>query len=251
MKSKVFVILLVTSFLSMETNAAVEIPVDDSQAIEFYKNAQLVVSRSTINPFELAGCLVLQKEGEEDVYINILPESIKKTLKPQNLSSRPYRTMLTESQAIKVGFLGMLGISASQESLLEVSINDRWKLDGPSFWNDDELKESVLSIGKVYAAMGYNIKYNQSVKYSHLTTSNFTEQSEEITSAFTYVDGNGKRYVQSSDYAQKELIAISPFDITPLLAEWEPGRASPANSGISDSPITRPLVTATSASWIQ
>ena len=219
MKSKVFVILLVTSFLSMETNAAVEVPVDDSQAIDFYKNSQLVVSRSTINPFELAGCLVLQKEGEDDVYINVLPESIKKTLKPQNLSNQPYRTMLTESQAVKVGFLGMLGISISQESLLEISINDRWTLDGPSFWNDEELKESVLSIGRVYAAMGYHIKYNQSVKYSHLTTSNFTEQSGEITSSFTYVDAKGKRYVQSSDYAQKELIAISPFDITPLLAE--------------------------------
>ena len=219
MKSNVFVILLVTSFLSMATNASVKVPVDDSQAIEFYKNSQLVVSRSTVNPFELAGCLVLQKAGEDDVYINVLPESIKKTLKPQNLSNQPYRTMLTESQAVKVGFLGMLGISISQDSLLEISINDRWTLDGPSFWNDEELKESVLSIGRVYAAMGYQIKYNQSVRYSHLTTSNFTELSGEITSSFTYVDAKGKRYVQSSNYAQKELIAISPFDITPLLAE--------------------------------
>lgn len=222
MKIQLFYTLGFVIFFSSRAFSEVSVPIDDSAAINFYKNSQLVVSKTTVNPYDLAGSLVLEKEGEDTMYINILPESIKKNLKPENLTGQPYRTMMTKSQAAKVGFLGFLGISTEEKSLLEVSIDHRWKLIGPSFWNNDQLKQSVLSIGKIYNAMGYKIKYNQSVEYSNLTTSNFSESSTDVTSSFTYVDASGKRFVQSSNYAQKELIAISPFDITPLLAVWEP-----------------------------
>jgi len=233
--------------LSGQCYAAVTVPVDDSAAIEFYKNSQLVVSKATVNPFDLAGCIVLTKEGQEDTYINILPESIKKSLKPQNLSNKPYRTMLTESQAVKVGFLGVLGISTKNNSLLEIAIDDRWKLEGPSFWNNNELKESVLSIGKIYMALGYTVKYNQNVQYSNLTTSTYTESSGEVTSTFTYVDGSGKQYAQSSSYAQKELISIAPFDITPILASWQPKEKMATAFNISDATIRDLQIRSTNA----
>jgi hypothetical protein len=204
----------------------ISVPVDDSAAINFFEDSQLVVSKKTVNPYDLAGSLVLEKEGEDTMYINILPESIKKNLKPENLTGQPYRTMMTKTQAAKVGFLGFLGISTEEKSLLEVSIDHRWKLDGPSFWNNDELKQRVLSIGKIYNDMGYKIKYNKNVKYSNITTSNFSESHSDVTSSFTYIDATGKRFVQSSNYAQKELIAISPFDITPLLVVWKPSAVS-------------------------
>lgn len=216
---------------------AVSVPVDDSAAINFYKNSQLVVSKSTVNPYDLAGSLVLEKEGEETIYINILPESIKKNLKPENLTGQPYRTMMTKSQAAKVGFLGFLGISTEEKSLLEVSIDHRWKLIGPSFWNNDQLKQSVLSIGKIYSAMGYRVKYNQNVEYSNLTTSTFSENNDNVTSSFTYVDASGKRFVQSSNYSQKELIAISPFDITPLLAVWRPAEVAAEDFKVTNGDI--------------
>lgn len=226
MKIKLFYTLSLVMMYSNVAFSEISVPVDDSAAINFFEDSQLVVSKKTVNPYDLAGSLVLEKEGEDTMYINILPESIKKNLKPENLTGQPYRTMMTKTQAAKVGFLGFLGISTEEKSLLEVSIDHRWKLDGPSFWNNDELKQRVLSIGKIYNDMGYKIKYNKNVKYSNLTTSNFSESHSDVTSSFTYIDATGKRFVQSSNYAQKELIAISPFDITPLLVVWKPSAVS-------------------------
>lgn len=217
--------------------AEITVPVNDEAALTFYKNSQLVVSKSTINPFELAGCLVLHKEGQVDQYLNVLPESIKKTLKPQNLTESVYRTMLTKEQAVKVGFLGMLGISTSEKTLLEVAINDRWKLEAPSFWGDNELKKIVLEVGKIYASQGYKISYNQNVQYSTLVSSEFHENSGDVKSAFSYVDGSGKRFVQSSNYSQRELISIAPLDIMPVLTAWIPSAISSSNFKINQSQI--------------
>ncbi len=227
-----YCLLLVTS-----ASAEVNVPVDDKAALEFYKNSQLVISKATVNPFELAGCLVFHKDGQVDQYFNILPESIKKTLKPQNLTESVYRTMLTKDQAVKVGFLGMLGISTSEKSLLEVAINDRWKMEGPSIFSDGELKKNALEVGKIYASLGYKVSYNQNVKYSTLVTSDYQESAGDIKSAFTYIDGAGKRFVQSSNYAQKELIAIAPFDITPFLATWDSKTVSAASVNFTQSQI--------------
>lgn len=170
---------------------------------------------------------MLHKEGQVDQYINVLPESIKKTLKPQNLTESPYRTMLTKELAGKASFLGFLGITVSDKSLLEVSINDRWRLDGPSFWGDNELKKNVMEVGKAYASLGYRVSYNQNVQYSTLVTSEFRENSGDVKSAFSYVDASGRRFIQSSNYSQRELISIAAFDITPILNGWNPG-ATPA-----------------------
>ena len=208
-------------FFNGSANAdAVSVPVDDSGAISFYQHSQLVVSKATVNPFDLAGCLVLHKDGLADQYINVLPESIKKTLKPQNLTETVYRTMLTKDQAVKVGFLGMLGVEVSEKSLLEISINDRWKMEGPSFWGDSELKKTVLEVGKIYALQGYKVSYNQNVQYSILASSDFQQNDASVSSTFTYVDGSGKKYVQSSNYTQRELISIAPFDITGIVNSW-------------------------------
>lgn len=202
--------------------AEVTVAVDDKAALDLYKNSQLVISKATVNPFELAGCSVLKKDSQADQYLNVLPESIKKTLKPQNLTESVYRTMLTKEQAAKVGFLGVLGILTTEKTLLEIVINDRWKLEAPSFWGDNELKKIVLEVGKIYASQGYKVSYNQNVQYSTLVTSEFQENSGEVKSAFSYVDGGGKRYVQSSNYSQKELISVSPLDIMPVLSSWNP-----------------------------
>ncbi|MES2243731.1 MAG: hypothetical protein V4639_12730 [Pseudomonadota bacterium] len=201
-------------------SAEVTVPID--APLDFYKHSQLVISKATVNPFELAGCLVLKKDGQADQYLNVLPESIKKTLKPQNLSESVYRTMLTKEQAVKVGFLGMLGISTTEKTLLEIAINERWKLEAPSFWGDNELKKIVLEVGKIYASQGYKVSYNQNIQYSTLVTSEYQENAAEVKSAFAYVDGGGKRYVQSSNYSQKELVSISPLDIMPVLVAWNP-----------------------------
>lgn len=218
-------------------SAEVTVPVNDQKALDFYKNSQLVVTKVTVNPFELAGCLVLHKDGESDQYVNLLPESIKKSLKPENLTATPYRTMLTKEQAAKVGFLGVLGIETKEKHLLEVSINDRWRLDGPSFWNDNELKKAVIEFGKVYVNLGYQVKYNQNIQYSHLITSEFEENDGNVKSTFTYVDGSGKRFVQSSNYSQRELIAISPFDITPILKAWNPQKVEATALQVSPTQI--------------
>ncbi len=130
--------------------------------------------------------------------------------------------MLTREQSARVGFLGILGISTTEKSLLEFSINDRWKLEAPSFWGDNELKKIVLEIGKIYASQGYKVSYNQNVQYSTLVTSEFQENTGEVKSAFSYVDAGGKRYVQSSNYSQKELISVSPLNIMPILDSWNP-----------------------------
>tara|TARA_R110001583_G_scaffold11123_1_gene50931 strand:+ start:5637 stop:6506 length:870 start_codon:yes stop_codon:yes gene_type:complete len=235
-----FCVIILTTITSSALVEAAQVTVDDTAAaaaIDFYKGSQLVISKATVNPFDLAGSLVLTKEGDPDVYINVLPESIKKNLKPDNLTGSPYRSMMTETQAAKVGFLGFFGITTEKKSLLEVSIDYRWKLIGPSFWTDNELKESVLSIGKIYSSMGYTVKYNQNVEYSNLTTSAFTENADEVTSSFTYVDAGGKQFVQSSNYSQKELISISPFDITPLLASWQPQTLKASEFTITNSTI--------------
>lgn len=213
--------------------AEITVPVDDKAALTFYQNSQLVISKATVNPFELAGCLVLRKVGQVDQYLNVLPESIKKTLKPQNLTESVYRTMLTKEQAVKVGFLGMLGISTSEKTLLEIAINERWKLEAPSFWGDNELRKIVLEVGKIYASQGYKVSYNQNVQYSTLVTSEFQESSAEIKAAFTYVDGSGKKFVQSSNYAQRELISVSPLDIMPILAAWNPATTASAKFEIT------------------
>lgn len=228
-------ILLAIFVISVTSaNAEVNTPVNDEAALEWFrKNSQVVISKATVNPFELAGCLVFHKDGQVDQYLNVLTESIKKTLKPQNLIESVYRTMLTEESAARVGVLGMIGISTSQKSLLEVAINDRWKLEGPSFWGDNELKKVVFEVGKIYVSLGYKVSYNQNVQYSTLVARDFQENNGEVKSVFTYVDGNGKRFVQSSNYTQRELISIAPFDITDLLKAWNPKTIPISNFEIS------------------
>jgi hypothetical protein len=226
------ILLLPTLYLMLIASAyaeVVNVPVDDKGALEFYKNSQLVISKATVNPFELAGCLVFHKDGQADQYLNILTESIKKTLKPQNLTESVYRTMLTKEQAVKVGFLGMFGISTSEKSLLEMAINDRWKMEAPSFLGDNEVKKIALEVGKIYASLGFKVSYNQNVQYSTLVTSDYQESTGDVKAAFTYVDGAGKRFAQSSNYTQRELISIAPFDITPFLAAWDPKTTSALN----------------------
>ncbi len=203
--------------------AQANVSVNDQAALDFYKKSQLVISKSTVNPYELAGCLVLIKANESDQYLNVLPESIKKTLKPQNLSNKPYRTMLTKEMAVKAGFLGLLGITTNEQSLLEVSISDLWKLEGPSFFNDNELKRTVFEVAKIYIDQGYQVKYNQNVQYSHLLTSEFQESSGDVKAAFAYFDAGGKRYAQAVAASQREIISIAAFDITPLVKAWKPG----------------------------
>lgn len=208
---------LIGIFLLISIQSAVAQTSESENALASYRHSQFVISKATVNPFELAGCMVLKKDGQTDQYINVLPESIKKTLKPQNLTDSVYRTMLSKEEAVKVGFLGLLGISSAEKSLLEISISDRWKMEGPSLWGDNELKKTVFNVGKIYADQGYEVWYNQNVQYSILSSSTFQENSGSVTSAFTYVDASGKRYVQSSNYSQKELISIAPFNLTPLL----------------------------------
>lgn len=214
-----------------------DIPVDYKPALDFIGKSQFVVSKATVNPFELAGCLVFRKEGKVDEYLNVLPESIKKMLKPQNLTDNVYRTMVTREQAVKVGILGFIGFSSSEKSLLEVSINERWKLEGPGFLGDEKLKELVFQIGKIYVDQGFQVLYNPTIQYSTLVTSEFQESSADVRATLTYVDGNGKKYAQSSNYTQRELISIAPFNITPLIKAW-----NPATTAISKLIITNPQI---------
>jgi hypothetical protein len=222
------------SVLVGNASAQVTVPVNDQAAVNFYKNSQLVLSQATVNPFELAGCLILSKDGQIDQYINVMPDAIRKTLKPQNLTDSVYRTMLTREQAVKVGFLGAFGISTTEKALLEIAISNRWKLEAPSLWSDETLKKTALEIGKVYAAQGYKVSYNQNVQYSTLVSSEFQESSGEIKSAFSYIDGTGKRFVQSANYTQREIIATAPFDIMPLIRAWNPKSATASEFKIND-----------------
>ncbi len=82
----VFACIIWTTLTCRIAHAEVTVPKDDKAVLDFYTNSQLVISKATVNPFELAGCLVLKKDGQTDQYLNVLPESIKKTLKPQNLT---------------------------------------------------------------------------------------------------------------------------------------------------------------------
>lgn len=232
----VFCIALLTT-IGIARAEKITVPVDDKAALEFYKNSQLVVSKAIINPFELAGCLVLHKDGQVDQYLNVLPERIKNTLKPQNITESVYRTMLTKDQAIQVGFLAILGISVSEKTLLEIAINHRWKLEAPSFWGDNELKTIVLDVGKIYANQGYTISYNQYVQYSTLVSSEYQESTDDMKSVFSYVDGKGNRYVQSSNYSQRELISIATLDIMPVLNAWNSTTISSSNYKINQSQI--------------
>lgn len=166
----------------------------------------------------------MKKAGESDQYLNILPETIRKTLKPQNLSTKPYRTMLNQQEAAKVGFLGILGISTKQDYLLEIAISDVWRLEGPGFINFDDVKANVFQIGKIYYDNGYSVWYNQSVQYALLVTSQYKKSDASIKGTFSYVDGEGKMYVQEENYTQRELISTAPFDISPLLANLPTGK---------------------------
>jgi hypothetical protein len=207
-----------------QTYAEVTVPENDQAAQDFYKNSQLIISKIVIDPAELAGSLVFKKAGEPDQYLNILPEGIRKTLKPQNLSTKPYRTMLNQQEAKKVGFLGLLGISTKEDFLLEISISDIWRLEGPSFLGDDEVKANALQIGKVYYDDGFSVWYNQSVQYALLVTSKYKKSDKNIQGTFTYIGGDGKRYVQEENYTQKELISTAPFNLTTILAKLPTGK---------------------------
>lgn len=212
-----FICLYLIILICVPVYAQVVVPTNDATARSFYENSQLVITKQVIDATELAGCLVLRKQGEPDQYLNILPEELRKTLRPQNLSTKAYRTMLSQGEAAKVGFLGLLGVSTKKDNLLEVSITDVWRLDGPSFMSSDPVKANVLMIGKIYRDLGCSVWYNQAVQYSTLVTSQYRKNERSAALTFTYLDGDGKRYVQEESYTQKELVSIAPFDLTPLL----------------------------------
>ena len=225
-----FASLILLALVTAAAHAEVVVPMNDEAARQFYANSQLVITKQVVDASQLAGCLVLRKSGEADQYLNILPETVRQMLKPQNLSSKAYRTMLTQEEATKVGFLGLLGVSAKKECLLEISITDVWQLDAPTFISTDEVKGNVLLIGKIYRDMGYSVWYNQAVKYSALVTSQYRKNEKSAALTFSYVDGDGRRYVQEESYTSKELISISPFDITPLLDKLTPDPANKSNT---------------------
>lgn len=204
---------------SAQAHAEVRVPENDAAAQHFYEKSQLIISKKVIDASDLAGCLILRKSGEPDQFLNILPENIRQTLKQQNLSTKPYRTMLNQQEAAKVGFLGLLGISTQQDYLLEIAINDVWRLEGPNFMNFENVKTIVLQIGKIYYDQGYTVLYNQSVQYALLVTSQYKRNESSVQGTFTYVAGDGKKYVQEETYTQKELISTAPFDISPLLVK--------------------------------
>jgi len=213
-----FVCCILLAFICTAAHAeVVKVPTNDETARTFYENSQLVITKQVIDATELAGCIVLRKSGENDQYLNILPEALRKALRPQNLASKAYRTMLSQGEAAKVGFLGLFGISTKKECLLEVSITDVWRLDGPSFMSSDDVKANVLLLGKIYRELGYSVWYNQAVSYAVLVTSQYKRNERSASLTFTYLDGDGKRYVQEESYTQKELVSIAPFDLTPLL----------------------------------
>ena len=217
MTRKTFVCSILLAVICAPVRAEVVVPTNDGAARTFYENSQLVITKQVIDATELAGCLVLRKSGETDQYLNILPETLRKMLRPQNLASKAYRTMLSNGEAAKVGFLGLFGISTKKDYLLEVSITDVWRLDGPSFMSSEDVKANVLMLGKIYRDLGYSVWYNQAVQYSVLVTSQYRKNERSAALTFTYVDGDGKRYVQEESYTQKELVSIAPFDLTPLL----------------------------------
>ena len=210
-------ILLVFIICTAVQADAVVVPTNDTAARAFYENSQLVITKQVIDATELAGCLVLRKPGEPDQYLNILPEDLRKTLRPQNLATKAYRTMLSQGEAAKVGFLGLLGIATKKDSLLEISITDVWRLDGPGFMSSNAVKSNLLTIGKVYRELGYAVWYNQAVQYSVLVTSQYRKNDRSAALTFTYLDGEGHKYVQEESYTQKELVSLAPFDLTPLL----------------------------------
>jgi len=227
---RMLVSVLLLAAVCAAAHAEVVVPMNDEAARQFYANSQLVITKMVVDASQLAGCLVLRKTGEADQYLNILPEAIRQTLKPQNLSSKAYRTMLSQEEAAKVGFLGLLGVSTKKECLLEISITDVWQLDGPTFIASDDVKANVLLIGKIYRDMGYTVWYNQAVKYSALVTSQYRKNEKSAALTFSYVDGEGKRYIQEESYTSKELISISPFDITPLLDKLTPDSNDKSNT---------------------
>lgn len=214
---KKYSLIILVIIISNTLNAQQEIKYNDASALEFFTKSQLVFSKKIINPMDLAGCLVLSKAGVEPQYLNILSENVKKSLNAQQLTSEPFSSMLTKELAAKFNFLGFIGISSSKKLLLQTVIKDVWRLEAPQFITNVEVLSNVKQIGRLYRKLGFNVDYNQSVQYSILTYSEFQENSEDLQSAFSYFDAEGKKYVQISNYRQKELIAIAPINIDPIL----------------------------------
>ena len=193
----------------------------ESEALEYIKNSNIIISKSVIHPIDLAGCLILSKKGKMDQYINILPSSHRNMLKPEIIKDKMYRDIVEYDVISEFQILKFFSISGSKNSIVEVIVNKNWLLNGPGLWSYDELFERAVKIGKSYVELGYNVKFNQNVEYSVMNVSFFIENKAEGRAGLNFIDSNGKVYTKTSRSYQKEIIGISPIDITDYLRKWQ------------------------------
>ncbi len=224
-----FLSFIATTLAIFVDSASADDVRDKAQTIlDDYMKSQLVVSRPVINATDLAGCMILHKDNEPDQYVNVLPGSVKSTLKPNPVASKPFRHFYKKEEAASAGVLKFLGISSTTSNFIDISITEQWTLDGPSLLGNPEIKNNLLEVGKYFADSGYQVFYNQSVRYAVLTTNEYTDDKKSIKAGYAFVDGNGTTYYQTSDYAQKEIISIAPLNITVQLKQWKPTQVATA-----------------------
>lgn len=190
-------------------------------AIQSWLNSQLVQDQDAVNPQDLAGSIVLRKSGEKDQYLNIVPAEERSKFAPRDLNNKTFQSMVTNDNAVKLGILGFLGITIDIKSILEVVITDGWEIDGPNFVSDAAVRRNLFEIGRIYAAKGYDVLYNQNVKSSTLLATEYRQSSADAKGTFTYVDLDGTSYQEYSGANQKQLIAISPFPVTDLAMNYD------------------------------
>ena len=185
--------------------------VGEKAAIDFFEHSQYIDSKIT-DPTTLAGSLVFLKEGETPQYISIINDDMRAKIKQQNIGHVIYHGMMETGDAEKYGISGFFGAGNSNDNKFETTITELWCMNAPVLSELAHIPPNLRNKCAHYSATGYKIRYIQGVNYSSLVTTRYRINKQNVYGSFMYLDAEGNRYAQDSNYIQKERIAIQDCD---------------------------------------